>query len=206
MKTLLATTALAWRYRPRPQWLFRRLDEGRHLTVRGTIVESAFTDNWQRREIRQNFLAIALDRPRCAAGGKITGIIIVALFGVSQTWLGHHLAMETDVAVGETIYYPTVVNFTPTKIWTFNSSGASGNPAVHRAVIHLEAALKIAIAQRIAQAPCHRLNYQPGLEMASFEIVFGLTLELLGNRFKFTVPLLNSRSKIPRQDNDPVNA
>ncbi len=118
MKTLLATTALALALSATPTMADSDcLDEGRHLTVRGTIVESAFTDNWQGREIRQNFLAIALDRPRCAAGGKITGIIIVALFGVSQSWLGHHVAMETDVGVGETIHYPTVVNFTPTKIW-----------------------------------------------------------------------------------------
>ena len=69
----------------------------------------------------------------------------------------------------------------------FDLRRVSENPAVDRAVIDLEAALKehaleIAIAQRIAQALCHRLNNQPGLEMASFEIVLGLTLELLGNR------------------------
>ena len=39
------------------------------------------------------------------------------LFGVSQTWLEHYVAMETDVSVGETIHYPTAVNFSPTKIW-----------------------------------------------------------------------------------------
>ena len=57
MKTLLATAALSLALSATPTMADSDcLDEGRHLTVRGTIVESAFTDIWQGREIRQNFL------------------------------------------------------------------------------------------------------------------------------------------------------
>ncbi|MOA17720.1 hypothetical protein D3C78_1379870 [compost metagenome] len=57
-------------------------------------------------------------------------------------------------------------------------------PAINGAVVDLEAALaehffQIAVAQRIAQIPGHRLNDQPGFEVASFEIVLRLVLQLL---------------------------
>jgi hypothetical protein len=69
----------------------------------------------------------------------------------------------------------------------FDLRRVSENPAVHRAVIDLEAAFKehaleITIAQRIAQIPCHRLHDQPRLEMTPLEIVLGLTFQFLGNR------------------------
>lgn len=59
-----------------------------------------------------------------------------------------------------------------------------GDPAIDGAVVDLEAALtkhffQIAVAQQIAQIPGHRLNDQPGFEIASFEIVLRLALSPL---------------------------
>ena len=92
----------------------------------------------------------------------------------------------------------------------FDLRRVSENPAVHRAVIDLEAAFKehaleITIAQRIAQIPCHRLHDQPRLEMTPLEIVLGLTFQFLGNRVQITGSLPNSGSKIRRRYNHPVN-
>ena len=84
----------------------------------------------------------------------------------------------------------------------FDLRRVSENPAVDRAVIDLEAALKehvleIAIAQRIAQIPRHRLYNQPRLEMAPFEIVLRLTLQFLGNRVQNQGLALQFREQNP---------
>ncbi len=56
------------------------------------------------------------------------------------------------------------------------------HPAVHRAVIDLETALEqqllnVAVAQRITQVPRDRLDNQPGLEMATLEVVLRPALQ-----------------------------
>lgn len=58
------------------------------------------------------------------------------------------------------------------------------DPAIDGAVVDLEAALaehffQIAVAQRIAQIPGYCLHDQTGFEMASFEILLRLALQLL---------------------------
>ena len=58
-------------------------------------------------------------------------------------------------------------------------------PAIDGGVVDVEAALgeqafEITVAERIAQIPCHRLNDQRRLEMATLEIVPGATFEFLG--------------------------
>lgn len=61
------------------------------------------------------------------------------------------------------------------------------DPAVDRAVVYFEAALlehffQVAIAQRVAQIPSHRLHDQSRFEMSPLEIVFQLALQPFGNQ------------------------
>lgn len=61
----------------------------------------------------------------------------------------------------------------------FNQRGIGQNPTIDAAMINLEAALveywlHVAVAQRIAQVPGHRLNDQPRLELPALENVLRL--------------------------------
>ncbi|SMD10644.1 hypothetical protein SAMN06297251_1288 [Fulvimarina manganoxydans] len=63
----------------------------------------------------------------------------------------------------------------------------SENPAIDSRMIDREAALgehflKVPIAERIAQRPCHRLNDQPRLELPTFEIVLRRPPQLFDDR------------------------
>src|ERR1700730_8705528 len=81
------------------------LDHGRHLTVNGTIVQSAFTvhpdANNYRVAVQRPFMAIALDSPNCADGGRINGLIVVQVEHVAPRWLGHHVAIHASVFRGD---------------------------------------------------------------------------------------------------------
>ena|ERR1700724_874422 len=71
------------------------LDHGRHLTVKGTIVQSAFTVHPDatdyRVAVQRPFMTIALDFRHCADGGRINGLIVVQVEHVAPRWLGHHV-------------------------------------------------------------------------------------------------------------------
>ena len=94
------------------------LDHGRHLTVKGTIVQSAFTihpDATDHRVAAQRpFMAIALDFPHCADGGRLHGLIVVQVEHVAPRWLGHHVAIHASVFRGDGTVTP--VEFIVTEI------------------------------------------------------------------------------------------
>jgi hypothetical protein len=100
------------------------LVDGRHLTVRGTIVETAFTDYRQDEPFRHFFIAIAFDRPRCdisefsgTNSPKVDGIMLMAVEDLQRSWIGHHVASEAAVSDnGGTIHSPTIVNLNPISI------------------------------------------------------------------------------------------
>ncbi|MGB8901307.1 MAG: hypothetical protein WCC90_19650 [Methylocella sp.] len=77
------------------------LDPGRHLTMNGTIVQSAFTVHPNTADYRvivqRPFMAIALDFPLCADGGRINGLIVVQVEHVAPRWLGHHVVIHASV-------------------------------------------------------------------------------------------------------------
>ena len=72
------------------------------------------------------------------------------------------------------------------------------NPAVHGAVVDLEAALEqqfldVAVAQRIAQVPGDGLHDQRRLVVAALEVVLGPALQLGGDGVQDHRPLRNRR-------------
>jgi hypothetical protein len=94
------------------------LDHGRHLTAKGTIVQSAFTvhpDTTDYRvTVQRPFMAIALDFPRCADGGRINGLVVAQVKNVAPRWLGHHVTIHASVFRGDGTVTP--VEFLVTEI------------------------------------------------------------------------------------------
>jgi hypothetical protein len=94
------------------------LDHGRHLTVKGTIVQSAFTVHPDatdyRVTVQRPFTAIALDFPHCADGGQINGLVIAQVKNVAPRWLGHHVTIHASVVRGDGTVTP--VEFLVTEI------------------------------------------------------------------------------------------
>ena len=81
------------------------LDHGRQLTVKGTIVQTAFTVHPDatdyRVTVQRPFMAIALDFPHCADGGRINGLIVAQVKNVAPRRLGHHVAIHASVFRGD---------------------------------------------------------------------------------------------------------
>jgi hypothetical protein len=94
------------------------LDHGRKLTVKGTIVQSAFTVHPDatdyRVTVQRPFMAIALDFPHCADGGRINGLVIAQVKNVAPRWLGHHVTIHASVVRGDGTATP--VEFLVTEI------------------------------------------------------------------------------------------
>jgi hypothetical protein len=68
-----------------------------------------------------------------------------------------------------------------------------------------EHALQVAVAEPIAQMPCHRLHDPPRLGMAAFEIVLRQPLQPLGDRVQNHKSALKSEDNLNPSHQSPVN-
>jgi len=90
------------------------LTPDRRLSLRGTIIQTAFTDYNQGKPFQQQYTAIAFERPRCAISemsGYKNNLLILQVTELDARWVGHHVLLDALVQDnGGTIHYPTIVS------------------------------------------------------------------------------------------------